>query len=354
MRGLRGAMVALAGGLLAVGGALAVGACGDDTTGATGDSGADTGGDVAADTTTDSPQEEAQADSPSESSQDAPVPETGPSEAGKDATNDAADAGDASDATGDAPFDASALAAMELAYANAESAALCQWTINCCPGGLDSGTYSLAACESSAAGYGWEANLPSDYGLFSRGFIAFDPNRGNACVQAIQALPCGNQTAAQYQAVTQACEFVFTGTLSVNSPTACQSSFECADGGFCDVPTDGGPGACTPLATQGQPCNTAIMSTLNPIPDEMCSYLGSSNTGLFCDLLDAPTAGTYGTCQPLRANGVSCVNPTQTYYDDQACTSGQCSDSFFCGGPTSYPYPAACQALILDAGAGGG
>jgi hypothetical protein len=161
------------------------------------------------------------------------------------------------------------------------------------------------------------------------------------------------QTSTQWEAITSACEFVIQGTIPSNS-AGCIDSFECAQGNYCD-PTVAG-GTCTPLATQGQPCNTKINDptlTTNPLADQMCSYLSSGSPPLFCDLIkNGPDAAT---CQPLLANGASCSNATNMYYDDQACAPpALCGDNLQCGGTTTYPYSSFCQFYqIKDAGGPG-
>ena len=254
-------------------------------------------------------------------------------------THDASDGG----------VDASAV----LAFADALVAARCKNWLACCPGGASA--YDLKACTSTYGGYGWEGNLPVDQTALARGNIVIDNIKAAACLSAVTNLSCGSQTAVQWSAATQPCELVLTGTLAING-TGCTSSFECAAGAYCDP---SGSGTCKPLATQGQPCNTVISSLVDPRADQMCSYLGSSSNGLYCDLIH--NAADAATCQPLLANGANCVNqatsgPASGYYDDQACpaSGALCGDNSLCGGSASYPYPANCTPfLITDAGGGG-
>ena len=178
--------------------------------------------------------------------------------------------------------------------------------------------------------------------VYSRGHITVDQAKAASCISALNSFPCGMQTPAQWGAITSACELVIQGTIPSNSP-GCISSFECAPGNYCDSTVSGG--LCTPLAMQGQPCNTKISDpslSLNPLSDEMCSYLSSGHPALFCDLINnAPDAAT---CQPLLANGASCSNATNMYYDDQACTPpALCGDNLQCGGTATYPYTNFCQ-----------
>lgn len=237
-----------------------------------------------------------------------------------DTTSPPVDSGtiDSSTADADAAFDAGP-GPLEFAYAEALGQAYCQNQLGCCPGGLDSGTYDLLKCEDQFGGYGWEANLPSTYGLFARGFIQFDASKAAACIAAVQSLPCGTQTATQWGAVTSACEGVLFGNIPIGQ-FGCLSSFECVSGSYCSAPNDGGTGVCTALATQGQACDTAIMSSYDTVPDYMCSYLGNSMTGLYCDLIDPVGSANYAKCEPLISTPAgNCVNATTFYYDDQAC-----------------------------------
>ena len=130
----------------------------------------------------------------------------------------------------------------------------------------------------------------------------------------------------------------------------CVDSFECATGNYCDPTVDGG--LCTQLATQGAACNTKIRDPyagtpagggLAPYADQMCSYLGSGQPALFCDLINnGPDAAT---CKPLLANGAMCGSTLNSgYYDDQACTPpALCGDDLLCGDNALYPYSNFCQ-----------
>jgi hypothetical protein len=240
-----------------------------------------------------------------------------------------------------------------LAFAIHEATAYCTRWLDCCPGGLHGGNYDLQRCIDGNTTLGWEGTLPQDTSVYSRGHITVDKAKAARCVSALGSFECGMQTPAQWGAITSACELVIQGTIPSNSP-GCISSFECAPGNYCD-PTVAG-GMCTPLATQGQPCNTKISDPtlgLNPLADQMCSYLSSGQPALFCDLINnGPDAAT---CQRLLANGASCSNATTTYYDDQACTRpALCGDNLECGGTATYPYSNFCQFYqVKDAGGPG-
>lgn len=237
-----------------------------------------------------------------------------------------------------------------LDFARDEATAFCRRWLGCCPDGLDGGAYDLQRCIDSNVAFGWEGNLPADPRVYSRGHITVDEAKAAECISALQSFPCGTQTPTQWGAVTSACQLVIQGTIPSNSP-GCISSFECAPGNYCDPTVSGG--LCTRLATKGQPCNTKINDpalSMNPLADEMCSYLSSGKPALFCDLINnAPDAAT---CQPLLANGASCSAAPNGYYDDQACAPPSlCGDNLQCGGTTSYPYVAFCQYYgVKDAG----
>lgn len=352
MQSLRGAWMAIGAAIAAAGFAgSALAGCGDDTSAtATDGGGGDVTGDVMEEVTTDTQTDTAEA-SPTESGTDA-GPDVGPdvvmNESGPDAP---LDSGDASDAPNYGP--------LELAFAQNLAQAYCQNQLSCCPGGVSQ--YNLQACEAYIAGYGWEANLPSNYGIFNGGFVALDSTKAANCVAAIQALPCAPQTPAQWGAVTSACDLVLYGTLMPNEAPGCVSSFECAPGNYCSAATDGGRGACVPLHTAGQSCDVGadggLLNTENTVPDYMCSYLGTSNTGLYCDLIDPVGSANYATCQPLiNTTQGNCYNATTSYYDDQACgqpSGGPLCGDNGCGTNANYPYAPFCTEFLLDAGGGG-
>jgi hypothetical protein len=244
-----------------------------------------------------------------------------------------------------------------LVAATNEATAYCTKWLSCCPAA--GGPYDLQSCIRATTTYGWEGTLPLDPSVYSRGNITVDQAKAAGCVTALQGFPCGMQTAAQWGAITTACEGVMQGTIPTNSP-GCVDSFECAPGNYCDPTVDGG--LCTKLAAQGAACNTKIQDPyagtdagggLAPLADQMCSYLGSGNTGLFCDLITkGPNAAT---CQPLLANGAMCQSTVNSgYYDDQACTPpALCGDDTLCGDPALYPYPSFCAFYPPPKDAGG-
>lgn len=357
MQSFRGAMVAVgaAAGVALVAGFAATGCNGGGGgTGPVGDGGEDATSDSMADT---SPGTDGQSQDTGSDSMAAPDTATAVD------SGMATDTGTAVDSSStDASSDAGAVgdASLYLAFATSQAQAICNFYLGCCPGGT--AAYNMAECVAVYQQYGWEGNVPLALRDLSEGNLAINTTQALNCVSQIATLDshCGTQTAAEWTAVTQACELVVTGTLPQGSGP-CHTSFECASNSYCSTTVDGG--VCAPLATQGQPCDISTLAdslngknTGNPVTDYVCSYLASGNTGLFCDIVDSPDASTYGTCQPLRAAGQPCGTSNFSYYDDQACvTSAQlCGDNNLCGSTISNPYPGTCDFYkIQDAGGGG-
>jgi hypothetical protein len=237
-------------------------------------------------------------------------------------------------------------------WSNQEALALCQGVLNCCPGGIDSGTYDLTRCQTQFAtgaggagtGEGWfEYTIPELPNLYDAG-IAFDSDAGASCLALLRSFPCGTKTAEQWQTITTACFGALAGTLPIG--TTCQSSWQCSPGEFCDRVDGGTPyGKCAALVGQGQPCGVGqrVLSD----PDQMCSYLGSDQPALFCNLID-PDAGP--TCQPLLPNGATCTDSTGNNFYDMACTAGLCGDNATCGATTALPFPFFCSSFVGDGG----
>jgi hypothetical protein len=235
------------------------------------------------------------------------------------------------------------------AFATQEATAICTNWFKCCP--PPSSGYDMNACVAGLLGYGWEGNLSSDLTVYSRGNIDFNADAGAACLAAINQFTC-TQTATYWATVTTACQHVFAGKIAGGSG-GCKSSYECAPNNFCDPTVDGG--FCTSVHTNGQPCNDKL--TGYNVANQECSYLGSTQSGLFCDIVNNGTGG-YGapaTCKPTLANGTNCVNTTTFDYTDLACTSLLCGDDSKCGDTATYPVIAGTCSFykIKDAGGGG-
>ncbi len=253
-------------------------------------------------------------------------------DAGKDA--------DASDAPTDGPPPG-------LLFAENEANAICTQWFKCCPS--DAG-YDTTACVNGLLGFGWESNLPQTTTVYGNGHVNYDTDAGAACIAAINSFTC-TQTANYWASVTTACQHVFSGKLTTGQ-TGCVSSYECAPNNFCDPTVDGGQ--CELLKTSGQACNDKLKGYT--VANQECSYLGSTQSGLFCDVVN--NDGGYGgaaTCKPTLSNTTSCCNATTSDYTDLACTSLLCGDNCQCGSTTTYPVIAdSCNFYkIKDAGGGG-
>lgn len=279
-------------------GAFAIQGCGDDNQVDGGDSGPDVTTDVANDVKADAKDggQDVLVDSPADSPSDAPSDGPGPG----------------------------------LSYAISEATAICQNWFKCCPQNVN---YNLNACIGGLLGYGWESNLPSNTSVYSRGKVDFDPDAGAACVAAINQFTC-TQTATYWASVTSACQHVFKGTVP-SGQGGCVSSFECAPNSFCDPSVDGG--LCTSVRAKGQPCNDILKGY--SVADEECSYLGSTQSGMFCDIIDNDGGyGAPGTCQQSLPNGSNCWNQGTIDYSDLSCTSLLCGTSTgTCGTTATYP-----------------
>jgi hypothetical protein len=247
-----------------------------------------------------------------------------------------ADAGAQPD--GSAGFDASAL----VAYANNAATAWCQRIFDCC--GTDSGVDYQGCTSTFRSGQGWEYSLPRDTEIAS-GHIQLNPDAGTGCINALRNFACPTSTAAQWATVSKACFAAVQGTVAIGG--SCDSNFDCVPGSYCatvpDAGVEGGTGRqCAALLAPGQNCDLA--------GDPGCSYLGSSNTGYYCNLIDNPDGGA--TCQTLRDSGTPCTVDFN-YYDDQACKALLCGDDYNCGSVSTYPYSYLCTQWIVDAGGGG-
>jgi hypothetical protein len=233
---------------------------------------------------------------------------------GEDAAPDAdggnADDGDAADANGIGL----------LAYPGQYVAALCSAWATCCGAGFDQTT-----CESDFRIDGWANTLPhSD--VYDAGNLSFDSTQATSCITALQNWPCGAWTASDNQAIISACTNVLGGTIAIGS-TSCQDSFECASGAYCDAAT------CTALAGNGGSCTG----------DEMCSYVGTKQPALYCNLYP-PDGGSVsaGTCAAPQSDGTSsfCGNAAQS--SDFACINRLCGDNSTCASSAGNPATNAC------------
>ena len=235
------------------------------------------------------------------------------------------DTGPVTDGSGDVVDAAPQVPPGLLPYINDHLTAWCTKFLGCCPGGV--ANYNVDKCKNETLG--WLRALEG-YTSFDGGRVDFDVAAGAACIAAINALPCGTQTAADWSRITDACYNVTKGRRTAGD--RCKASAECLPNLFCDSTVDGG--ACTPVVGQGQRCNTKAPR------DEMCA--GRSKPTLFCDVVN--NLDDAGTCQPLLANGASCVRNSPYFFTDIGCQAGLCGDNSLCGGSASYPYTGFCNA----------
>jgi hypothetical protein len=253
---------------------------------------------------------------------------------------DAISDGDASDAS-----DAKTIPPGLLAYPGQYATAICTGFATCC-----GATFDVAACEKALTTVGYDNTLPSVGAVYDAGNLTFDANQAALCVAALQAWPCGaNLASAQNQAILSACHNVLGGTIQIGS-TGCSSSFECVSGAYCKS------GTCTALVGDGGAC--AAGESI----DFQCSYVGSAQPSLYCNLYpdDGGGAARVGTCLPTLANGVTSVcSDGVSYYSDYACTSHVCdyANTGACSATTANPADPTngfeCSTYVLDAGGGG-
>jgi hypothetical protein len=218
-------------------------------------------------------------------------------------------------------------------YAHDYAAAFCSGQGKCCPG--FPGNFDQASCTNAWQTVGWEFTLPETTTPYTAGHLAFNATRGAKCITALQNFACttgGTVTAAQYDAVTDACQRVLTGTIAVGG-VGCTSSFEC-NAGWCNA------GTCQALVGRTNVC--APNANPNASPDEQCSQAGSYQPQQWCNRL---AGGATGTCRVPLANGRVCYNPavSTTYFDDYGCGSLLCGDNGLCGSSAMYPTAGFCS-----------
>lgn len=377
-------VVVLVGVLLSGGvacGVLATG-CGGDDTGAPGTDGQADGsqtdspaldvgresapdsitGDAPADSTTsDAPADNTVGDAPPENASDAITEASldgGPDAAadvgsdGQDAAPDSAPDGESdggSDVDAGAAADAAPDTAAEFAFPDQLATAICQQIALCCFPDGGTSTFDMGACVTHWAGMGFDNSSYGTYAL-SNGNIAFDPDAGAACLNAVNSIAgtC-TVTAAIEQQIIPNCFGALVGMLDAGA--SCTASMECAPGNVCVPPSDGGSiGACAALRAAGQPCGD--IGTANySLGSQFCSYRGSGDTGLFCMETDdaggqIPTSSW--TCQPQ----LSLTSAGLCYYDTD-CVSPMLCDDFTTGNCLTASRPLTtmmgCSAYV-DAG----
>ena len=331
MTKLRDMLLVLGGAVVATGcTAILAAGCGGDDTAVQGDSGPDvindrtvldTGFDVTVDTGTDA--------SPDAKPDVIVVPDA--SDGGVDAQVDA-EAG---------PYDASVF----FQFTSQVTQAFCTKLSGCCFG-ADAGAFNMSQCTAAfGAGYDESSN---DVNAFTpRGHSTFNAASAQSCLADINALGCAQITTAQAQTMRQDCFGAVNGTLP--NGAACGSAVECASGEFCNLPTDGGTGACAALRVSGSPCGN--FGAVDPVQSQQaCSYRGSASSSLTCQWADFVTGNLFDAgawqCVPEQAQGAGCNS-------DPDCTGKLCdpNQNFICAATAAFANAATCQAFtIQDAG----
>jgi hypothetical protein len=333
MASLRIVALAMAGGTASIMAmsALVAGCGGDDTNGNDSGTVADATNDVA--TTDVSVQEtghpdtgggDAKADAPAvDAGHDADATTamdadsgTADADAGTAHDADAGTAHDADAATTDADADAGevdadagpTLTAAQI-FAAGYAQAYCQGYLHCCDG-YDAGAIDLGRCATEQYGQAsQETTFPlGSAGALTAGHLIIDQDAAAGCFVALSNLACVI-AAADNAAATNPCFGVISGNIPLGG-TGCVTSFECVNGGYCNLPGDGGAGTCLALVADGGTCAT----------QDMCSAAQLVPTS-YCTAID--TGSPTGVCAPLVPDNGACAS-------DMECTAEFC----FAGGGT--------------------
>ncbi len=251
-----------------------------------------------------------------------------PTDAGPDAASEAGPDGGL-----DAGFDGS-LAIGD--YAPASALATCTTYADCCPfdGGLH---FDTARCVRDNTTYGFDYTLPGTLSVYDAGHVTYNPTAAASCVHQIAGLPNAQCIASgpAVAAATRTCLSVTQGTIPIGQGP-CQSPFECVPGANCAFLADGG--TCVPLGEAGAPCDPFLYN------DTDCSYLGSGDTGLYCQ--PALDGGPGGNCAPTIADNQTCSDNQDPF----ACKSLGCGDLDTCGTDETWVSQTFCDFYATDAG----
>ena len=247
--------------------------------------------------------------------------------------------------------DASAL----FAFPGQVAAALCAKLAQCCAV-LEDGGFDQNRCTAGTLPYGWN---DSSFGsnLLDGGNIVLNLGQAQACLQDIANIDCNANvvTSAESVALYSDCYGAMQGTAAAGAP--CSGSLECAPTLFCGLPNDGGPvGSCVPLKTAGQPCGDyGAQQTVPTTPGQElalseCSYRGSGNTGVSCEIYALDSGATMDpsqwVCFQAGGAGAGCSF-------DVDCTSKRCDpNNFDCVSAVTFAEQPACAyyAPVADAG----
>jgi hypothetical protein len=145
------------------------------------------------------------------------------------------------------------------------------------------------------------------------GLVLYDASAAKTCLDFVLSFSCGDVPASAYNTIKTVCFGALQGTLAAGAGP-CVNALECQGGLYCQVAADGGPGACAPLKTQGEPCTDTRFST-------DCTYLGNGTPALFCF---NPADGGTPTCQPAVPVDGGCT--TEAQCQSLVCNYPVCSN----------------------------
>ena len=141
-------------------------------------------------------------------------------------------------------------------YAPQVAAAICDRIAECCGTAGDAATFEWNKCMNFYLPFGF-AGSNEGAALVDGGSVTVNPSQAQQCLSGIQAIDCTANVITSALAVQlyQTCFGAFTGTLPLAAP--CQTTVQCAPGGYCgpqDAGADGAVGTCQALEGAGGPC----------------------------------------------------------------------------------------------------
>lgn len=249
-------------------------------------------------------------------------------EGGPDAKSDGPVSGDGGTDTGvDAHFDGGFVLDT---FDQQMATELCKSLARCCygtttpaEGGVDGGSFDLAACEVQYGRIGFEgSNLAT---LRDGGNVLLDQVQADLCISRIKAASC-NLPGTEFAQIRDACFSVYTGKLGASA--ACKGSSECQAGFFCKGAVDGGAGVCTAIRAVNAACGDF---TDDPVyGDEACSYRRGGAPANYCKFYDFD-AGDY-----LEAGAWKCTAPGAA---GSVCATSLWCDKSLCDGTSTCITP---------------
>jgi hypothetical protein len=236
------------------------------------------------------------------------------------------------------------------------AASVCGFIANCCGTTATAPTFNAAACDSTVLPGGFQGSA-TGANLFDGGNIAFNAATAQACLDDFARVDCStNQAPSPIVAqIYKDCFGAYSGLLAVGAP--CKATIECAPGGFC-LPADGGVGdagaigLCQTIAGSGAACGLLGTSSAS---QNVCSYRGSGNTGLFCKSYTSSDASATTTslgiaswaCEPQEPLGTSCLQNEDCA--SFGCHSHQCATTILgVGASTCTAFAQAADASTGD------